>query len=131
MWTSQKNIDIAHGIIPSNRSDHSIIDITIMNLNIAYQQQNWVAKTTNINNPQSIFQQFTTSQKLANVDIMQALQNSSNRKKTLENYLRDIQQSSRNIQQLKNKLTEQINDETTKYNECQASKLQGDGLYYQ
>ena len=55
---------------------------------------------------------------------MSQLQHSSNRKKTLTTYLQKIQQANHNIQNIKNQLSQQITDETNKYNECQASKLQ-------
>jgi hypothetical protein len=108
-----------------------IIDITIMNLNIGYQRWIYQKSALSTDTSSSVFQQFTLTQRLASLDIMTQLQNSKNRKKTLSDYLIKIKQSNQYIQILKSKLTQEIAEQTKKYNDCQASKLQWDGLYYQ
>ena len=105
-----------------------------MNLNIGHQVQwwEWSARWNLIlHKPQSVFKQFQDTQALANIDIMEALQNSNNKKQTLNTYLNHIKQSIALIETTKSQLSQEISTQNSKYNECQASKLQGDGLYYQ
>jgi hypothetical protein len=127
----QKNIDIATNRIPTNRSDTTIIDITTMALTIGHNSIWNTSLYASIENPNTIFTQFIASQQLANIDIMNQLKMSKNRKKTLDEYLHKIQTSTNVIEQLKNQLTQQISLETEKYNTCQTAKLQWDWLYYQ